>query len=228
MYVLVVEDDVKMAALLQRGLTDEGLLADVAETGERALQMASETAYDAVVLDRMLPGMDGVTVCRRLRDTGRLVPIIMLTALGAPGERIAGLDAGADDYLSKPFVFAELLARLRALSRRPPLAESSTLRAGDITLNSATRRVMRGHAEIHLSAREFALLHAFMRRPGQVLSRRDLLAECWGGAEGRSNVVDTYVRHLREKLDRPFGADSLETVRGAGYRLRGDRGSHTG
>jgi two-component system OmpR family response regulator len=223
MRVLVVEDDVKMASLLRRGLLEEGLAADVARTGDDALWMAEATEYDAIVLDVMLPGADGFEVCRRLRESGRWSPVLMLTARDAVEDRVAGLDAGADDYLTKPFSFAELLARLRALARRAPLERPTVLEAGDLRLDPATRRAWRGEVEIGLSAKEFELLETFMRRPGEVLSRYQLLEHCWDyGYENRSNVVDVYVRYLREKIDRPFGRKSLETVRGAGYRFRGD------
>jgi two-component system, OmpR family, response regulator len=221
--VLVVEDDLKMASLLRRGLLEEGLAADVARTGDDALWMAEATEYDAIVLDVMLPGTDGFEVCRRLRESGRWSPVLMLTARDAVEDRVAGLDAGADDYLTKPFSFAELLARLRALARRAPLERPTVLEAGDLRLDPATRRAWRGDVEIGLSAKEFALLETFMRRPGEVLSRYQLLEHCWDyGYENRSNVVDVYVRYLREKVDRPFGRSSLETVRGAGYRFRGE------
>jgi two-component system OmpR family response regulator len=221
MRVLVVEDDVKMAALLRRGLVEEGLSADVARTGDDALWMAAATEYDAIVLDVMLPGSDGFEVCRRLREAGRWAPVLRLTARDAVEDRVTGLDAGADDYLTKPFSFAELLARLRALARRPPLERPAVIEVGDLRLDPATRQVWRDGTEIDLSAKEFALLETFMRRPGEVLSRYQLLEHCWDyGYENRSNVVDVYVRYLREKVDRPFGRSSLETVRGAGYRLR--------
>jgi len=221
--VLVVEDDVKMASLLRRGLLEEGLAADVARTGDDALWMAEATEYDAIVLDVMLPGADGFEVCRRLRESGRWSPVLMLTARDAVEDRVAGLDAGADDYLTKPFSFAELLARLRAIARRAPLERPTVLEAGDLRLDPATRRAWRGDVEIGLSAKEFALLETFMRRPGEVLSRYQLLEHCWDyGYENRSNVVDVYVRYLREKIDRPFGRKSLETVRGAGYRFKGE------
>jgi two-component system OmpR family response regulator len=221
MRVLVVEDDVKMAALLRRGLAEEGLAADVARTGHDAVWMAAATDYDAIVLDVMLPGSTGFEVCRRLREAGRWAPVLMLTALDSVEDRVAGLDSGADDYLTKPFSFAELLARLRALTRRPPLERPPVLEVGDLRLDPATRQVWRGEAEIHLSAKEFALLETFMRRPGEILSAYQLLEHCWDyGYENRSNVVAVYVRYLREKIDRPFSRRSLETVRGAGYRLR--------
>jgi two-component system, OmpR family, response regulator len=221
MRVLVVEDEVKMAGLLRRGLREEGLAADVARTGDDALWMARATEYDVIVLDVMLPGADGFEVCRRLREDGVWPQVLMLTARDAVGDRVTGLDAGADDYLTKPFSFAELLARLRALARRPPLERPAILEVGDLRLDPATRRVWRGDVEIQLSAKEFAVLETFMRRPGQVLSRYQLLEHCWDyGYENRSNVVDVYVRYLRDKVDRPFGRESLETVRGVGYRLR--------
>jgi two-component system, OmpR family, response regulator len=173
------------------------------------------------VLDVMLPGIDGFETCRRLRDDGVWSPVLMLTARDAVEDRVAGLDGGADDYLVKPFSFAELLARLRALARRGPVDRPTVLEVGELRLDPATRQVWRGNAEISLSAKEFALLEAFMRRPGEVLSRYQLLEHAWDYAyENRSNVIDVYVRYLREKVDRPFGAKSIETVRGAGYRLR--------
>jgi two-component system OmpR family response regulator len=220
MRILIVEDQVKMASLLRRGLREEGLAADVARSGDDAIWMARATEYDAIVLDVMLPGADGFEVCRRLREAGTWSPVLMLTARDAVEDRVEGLDAGADDYLTKPFSFAELLARLRALVRRPPLERPTELEVGDLRLDPASRRVWRGETEVHLSAKEFALLETFMRRPGEVLSRYHLLEHCWDhGYENRSNVVDVYVRYLREKIDRPFGRTSLETVRGMGYRL---------
>jgi two-component system OmpR family response regulator len=225
MRVLIVEDEVKLAGLIRRGLKDEGLLADVAVKGEDALWMAGATDYDAIVLDVMLPGIDGFEVCRRLRADGIWSPVLMLTARDAVEDRVAGLDGGADDYLVKPFSFAELVARLRALARRGPVERPSILEAGDLQLDPAARRVRRGDTEIELSAKEFQLLETFMRRPGQVLDRFQLLEHAWDDEyENRSNVVDVYVRYLREKVDRPFGVESLETVRGAGYRLRADGG----
>jgi two-component system OmpR family response regulator len=223
--VLIVEDEVKMAALLRRGLVAEGISADVAIRGEDALWMAAATEYDAIVLDVMLPGIDGFEVCRTLRGEGVWSPIVMLTARDAVSDRVAGLDGGADDYLTKPFSFAELLARLRALVRRGPVERPTELVAGDLRLDPASRRVWRGEAEIELSAKEFALLETFMRRPGTVLSRFELLEHAWDyDYENRSNIVDSYVRFLRRKIDRPFGTRSIETVRGAGYRMREDGG----
>ena len=221
MRVLIVEDEIKMAGLLRRGMRGEGIAADVAGRGEDALWMAEATGYDAIVLDIMLPGIDGLEVCRRLRGAGVWAPILLLTARDGVGDRVAGLDGGADDYLIKPFAFAELLARLRALVRRGTVERPVELRAGDLRLDPATKRVRRGTAEIALSAKEFALLETFMRRPGQVLSRYALLEHAWDyDYENRSNVVDSYVRFLRRKIDQPFGTDTIETVRGSGYRLR--------
>ncbi len=225
MRILVVEDEQKMAGLLQRGLAGEGIAADIAGTGEDALWMAASTSYDAVLLDVSLPGIDGVETCRRLRAKDIWVPVLMLTARDGIEDRVAGLDGGADDYLLKPFAFTELLARLRAVIRRRPAERPTTLRVGDLTLDPAARSVARGEIPIALSAREFALLEAFMHNPGRVLSRFDLLESVWdGGYENRSNVVEVYVRYLREKIDRPFDVSSIETVRGAGYLLRPDGG----
>ena len=223
--MLVVEDDVKMAAAIRRGLRFEGIVVDLAEGGEEAIRLVGATEYDAVLLDVMLPDVDGFETCRRLRSQGVWVPILMLTARDAVEDRVHGLDAGADDYLTKPFSLAELLARLRALARRGPVERPTVLEVGDLRLDPATHEVWRGDHEIELSAREFALLETFMRRPGQVLSQLQLLEAAWDlGYEQRSNVVEVYVRYLREKIDRPFGLKSLETVRGAGYRLRKDGG----
>jgi two-component system OmpR family response regulator len=221
--ILVVEDSLKMANLLRRGLVEEGHAVDVARTGTDAVWMAQAAEYDAIVLDVMLPELDGFEVCRRIRAEGVWAPVLMLTARDAVEDRVSGLDAGADDYLPKPFSFAELLARLRALVRRGTAERPAVLEVGDLRLDPATRQVWRGATEVGLSAKEFALLETFMRRPGEVLTRYQLLEHAWDYAyENRSNVVDVYVRYLREKIDRPFGRESLETVRGVGYRLRRD------
>ena len=223
MRVLVVEDEPKMASLIRRGLREEGMAVDLADRGEDAVWMAGATDYDALVLDVMLPGIDGFETCRRLRAGGVRSPVLMLTARDGVEDRVEGLDGGADDYLGKPFAFAELLARLRALARRGPVERPVLLEVGDLRLDPAAHRVRRGDAEISLSAKEFQLLEVFMRRPGEVLSRFQLLEGAWDNEyENRSNVVDVYVRYLREKVDRPFGRDSIETVRGVGYRLRRD------
>jgi two-component system OmpR family response regulator len=225
MRVLIVEDEAKLANLLRRGLAKEGIAADVLGNGEDALWRATATEYDAIVLDVMLPGMDGMEVCRRLRADGVAAPILMLTARDSVSDRVAGLDRGADDYLTKPFSYAELLARLRALFRRGPAERPPELAVGELRLDPATRRAWRGEDEVELSPKEFAVLETFMRRPGEVLSRFQLLEHAWDYEyENRSNVVDAYVRLLRRKIDRPFGVRSIETVRGAGYRLREDGG----
>jgi two-component system OmpR family response regulator len=201
------------------------MVTDLASTGEDALWMAAATPYDVVVLDVMLPGIDGFAACRRLRDEGVWAPVLILTARDAVEDRVAGLDGGADDYLAKPFSFAELSARLRALARRGPVERPAILRVGDLHLDPATRRVGRGEVDISLSTKEFVLLATFMRRPGEVLDRLTLLEKAWDAAyDNRSNVIDVYVGYLREKIDRPFGVQSIETVRGAGYRLRPDGG----
>jgi two-component system OmpR family response regulator len=221
MRVLVVEDHAKMAALITRGLRKEGMAVDVAADGEQALWRAEATEYDAIILDLMLPGIDGFEVCARLRADGVWAPILMLTARDAVRDRVAGLDRGADDYLTKPFSYAELLARLRALVRRGGVERPAQLRVGDLRLDPARRQAWRGDTEILLSAKEFSILETFMRRPGEVLSRFQLLEHAWDyDYENRSNVVDSYIRLLRRKIDRPFGVETIETVRGAGYRLR--------
>jgi two-component system OmpR family response regulator len=221
MRVLVVEDEAKMARLVKRGLEEEGIAVDVADRGEDAVWMAGSTEYDVVVLDVMLPGLDGFEVCRRLRADEVWTPVLMLTARDAVEDRVAGLDGGADDYLVKPFSFEELLARLRALARRGSAERPAVLEAGDLQLDPATRRATRGDTEIALSQKEYALLETLMRRPGVVLSRLQLLEHAWDDTyENRSNVIDVYIRYLREKIDRPFGTDTIETVRGVGYRLR--------
>jgi two-component system OmpR family response regulator len=219
--VLVVEDERKLGELLGRGLREEGYAADVADRGEAALWMARAVDYDAIVLDLMLPGVDGYEVCRRLRRDGVWTPVLMLTARDAIEDRVSGLDSGADDYLTKPFSFDELLARIRALARRAPAERPAVLQVGELRLDPAAHKAWRGDHELDLSVKEFALLEAFMRRAGIALTRTKLLDAAWDLAfESRSNVVDVYVRYLRQKIDRPFGTDSIETVRGVGYRMR--------
>ena len=219
--VLVIEDEAKLAEVVARGLREEGYAADIAGRGEDALWMAQAAAYDVILLDVMLPGADGFDVCRQLRDVGVWSPVLMLTARDAIEDRVHGLDAGADDYLVKPFSFEELLARIRALVRRAPAERPAVVEVGDLRLDPAAQRAWRGETELDLSAKEFALLELFMRRPGKVLSRAALLDGAWDIAfERRSNIVDVYVGYLRAKVDKPFGCDSLETVRGVGYRLR--------
>jgi two-component system OmpR family response regulator len=226
MRILVIEDEPKMAALLRRGLTEEGYAVDVVRSGTDGIWAATENPYDAIVLDVMLPDIDGFEVCRRLRTADRWAPVVMLTARDAVRDRVAGLDAGADDYLTKPFSFGELFARLRALLRRGAAERPPVLRVGDLTLDPAEHRVARGNIEVRLTAKEFALLEYLMRRAGEVLSRTRLIEHVWDfGYDGDSNVVDVYVRYLRDKIDRPFGRSTIETIRGSGYRLRTDGGA---
>jgi two-component system OmpR family response regulator len=225
MRLLVVEDDVKMASLLKRGLEREGYAVDLAADGTQAIWAATEFPYDGVVLDAMIPAPDGFEVCRHLRQAGKWMPVVMLTARDAVEDRVRGLDAGADDYLPKPFAFAELFARLRALLRRTPGERPPTLEAGDLQLDPAAKTVQRGTIEVSVSAKEFALLELLLRHKGDVLSRTNILDHVWDFAyDGTSNVVDVYVRYLRDKIDRPFGRHAIETVRGSGYRLRPDGG----
>ncbi|WP_406027681.1 response regulator transcription factor [Nocardioides sp. NBC_00850] len=220
MRVLLVEDEEKLAALVARGLTERGGVVDSVTTGTQALASAREGEYDVMLLDVMLPDIDGFEVCRRLRAARVWTPILMLTARTAVVDRIAGLDSGADDYLAKPFAFQELLARMRALARRGPVPRPAVLEAAGLRMDPAARRVWRGPTELSLSTRELILLEALMRRPDQVLTREKLLALAWGDhPDVTSNVVDVYVRYLRAKIDRPFGMSTLQTVRGVGYRL---------
>jgi two-component system, OmpR family, response regulator len=221
MRVLVVEDELRMARLLKRGLEEDGYAVDLAANGTDAVWQAGEFGYDAVLLDVMLPGLDGVEVCRQLRAAGRWTPVLMLTARDTVDDRVRGLDAGADDYLAKPFSFAELSARVRALIRRGAVERPTELVVGGLRLDPATRRAWRDDTELTLSTKEFALLELFLRHPGQVLTRSRILEHVWDFAyDGVSNVVDQYVLYLRRKIDRPFDVEQLETVRGAGYRLR--------
>jgi two-component system OmpR family response regulator len=225
MRVLVVEDEPKIAALLRRGLSEEGHPTDVATSGEDALWMSQSHEYDAIVLDVMLPNIDGFETCRRMREGGVWTPVLMLTARNAIEDRVAGLDVGADDYLAKPFSFDELLARLRALQRRGGSERPSVVEVGPLVLDPASREVRRDGVVVALSAKEFALLEALMRHPGEVLSRYRLLEQAWDREyDNRSNIVDVYISYLREKLDRPFSTHMIETVRGVGYRLRADGG----
>ncbi len=220
MRVLVVEDEPRMAALVERVLREEGATVDVTASGEDAVWMAASTPYEAVVLDVMLPDLDGFAVCRRLREQDVWTPVLMLTARDAIADRVTGLDVGADDYLLKPFAVDELLARLRALVRRGAQVRPAILQVGDLRLDPAAGRAWCREDELSLAPKEFAMLEAFMRRPGELLTRDALLGLVWDHAyENRSNVVDVYVRYLREKVDRPYGRASLQTVRGRGYRL---------
>jgi len=220
MRVLVVEDDPKLGPVLVRGLATDAIAADLVTTGREAIVRAGATDYTVIVLDVMLPDLDGFQVCRALRDDNTFAPVLMLTARDAVDDRVQGLDSGADDYLVKPFSFVELLARVRAMSRRGPIQRTVMLEVGDLRLDSARHQVWRGDSPIDLSRKEYAILEALMRHAGDVLSRFDLLEQVWGyDYENRSNIVEVYIRYLREKIDRPFGRNTLQTVRGVGYRV---------
>ena len=222
MRVLVVEDEARMARLIKRGLEEEGHAVDVGADGPEGFWLATENNYAAIVLDVMLPGFDGFELCRKLRSAGDWTPVLMLTARDAVDDRVRGLDAGADDYLVKPFSLLELGARLRALARRDDRARPAVLTAGDLRLDPASKRAWRGETELQLSPKEFALLELFLRHPGSVLTRSQILEAAWDFAyDGTSNVVDQYVTYLRRKIDTPFGRHDIETVRGMGYRLAG-------
>jgi two-component system, OmpR family, response regulator len=226
MRLLVVEDSPKMANLLRRGLTEEGYAVDIALTGEDGVWLATETAFDAIVLDVALPDVDGFEVCRRLRGAGRWSPLLMLTARDAVADRVRGLDAGADDYLVKPFAFEELFARLRSLVRRGPRVRPAVLEVGDLILDPAAHEVRRGDRVIDLTPKEFALLQYLMSHPDEALTRARLLEHVWDFAfDGDPHVVDVYIGYLRDKIDRPFDRRAIQTVRGVGYRLRDDRAS---
>lgn len=221
MHLLIVDDEPKVVALLKRALERDGHTLEVATTGDDALAAAREANYDALILDVMIPAPDGLEVCRTLRKDGNWTPVLLLTGRGAVEDRVTGLDAGADDYLPKPFSLTELSARLRAITRRAEQSEADVLQVGDILLDPAGHRVTRNGTPVDLTPKEFALLELFMRRRGEVLSRSAILDHVWDFAyQGGSNVVDVYVRYLRDKIDRPFGERSIETVRGVGYRLR--------
>ena len=223
MRVLVVEDDPKLGPVLVRGLATDAIAADLVTTGREAIIRAGATDYTVIVLDVMLPDLDGFQVCRALREDNTFAPVLMLTARDAIDDRVQGLDSGADDYLVKPFSFVELLARVRAMSRRGPIERTVMLEVGDLRLDSARHQVWRGDTPIDLSRKEYAILEALMRHAGDVLSRFDLLEQVWGyDYENRSNIVEVYIRYLREKIDRPFGRQTLQTVRGVGYRVCAD------
>jgi two-component system, OmpR family, response regulator len=223
MRVLVVEDDPKLGPVLVRGLATDAIAADLVTTGREAIIRAGATDYTVIVLDVMLPDLDGFQVCRALRDDNTSAPVLMLTARDAIDDRVQGLDSGADDYLVKPFSFVELLARVRAMSRRGPIQRTVMLEVGDLRLDSARHQVWRGDTPVDLSRKEYAILEALMRHAGDVLSRFDLLEQVWGyDYENRSNIVEVYIRYLREKIDRPFGRNTLQTVRGVGYRVCAD------
>lgn len=225
MRVLVVDDEVRLAAALRRGLEAEGIAVDVAHTGTDGLWLARENDYDVLVLDIMMPGMSGYALCRTLRDSGDGTPILMLTAKDGDWDQIEALDTGADDYLTKPFSFAVLLARLRALVRRGSRERPVVLEAGDLRVDPASRKVWRGDAAIALTSREFSVLEFLVRRKGEAVSKADILGNVWDfDFDGDPNIVEVYIRHLRNKVDRPFGRAAIETLRGAGYRLDGHGG----
>jgi two-component system OmpR family response regulator len=223
--ILVVEDEKRLAAGLRNGLEAEGFAVDVALSGTDGLWLAREEPYDAIVLDIMLPEVNGYEICSTLRDEGMWTPILMLTARVGETDEVQALDSGADDYLSKPFSYAVLVARLRALLRRGARERPAVLEAGDLRLDPAARRAWRGEVELDLTARELSLLEFLLRRRGEVLSKTDILAHVWDyDFEGDPNIVEVYVGHLRNKLDRPFARRAIETLRGAGYRLAADGG----
>ena len=225
MRILVVEDETRLAVGLRNGLEAEGFAVDIAADGTDGLWMAQEHPYDAIVLDLMLPGTNGFKVCATLRAEGVWTPILVLTAKDGEWDQVEALDAGADDYLTKPFSYAVLLARLRALLRRGAQERPTVLEAGDLGFDPAAQRVWRGDTEVALTPRERSLLEYLLRRQGEVVSKREVLAHVWDyDFEGDPNIVEVYVRHLRNKLDRPFGRESIQTVRGAGYRLAADGG----
>lgn len=220
MRILVVDDEVRLVDGVRRGLEAEGFAVDVAANGVDGLWMAQEHGYDAIVLDIMMPGMNGYAVCERLRAEGDWTPILMLTAKDGEWDEVEALDTGADDFLSKPFSYAVLVARLRSLVRRGVRERPVVLEAGDLRLDPATKRVQRGDTEIDLTSRELAVLDYLMRNVGDVVSKRQVLENVWDvDFEGDPNIVEVYVRHLRNKVDRPFGRASIETLRGSGYRL---------
>jgi DNA-binding response OmpR family regulator len=225
MRVLVIEDEARLAAGLRRGLAAEGFAVDIALNGVDGLWLARENPYDVIVLDIMLPGINGYKICQTLRTDGIWTPILMLTAKDGEWDQVEALDTGADDYLIKPFSFAVLVARLRSLLRRGAPERPAVLAAGDLRLDPATKRVWRGSDQLDLTAREFALLEFLLRRRGEVVSKREILAHVWSDDfEGDPNIIEVYVRHLRNKLDRPYGRSAIETVRGLGYRLATDGG----
>jgi two-component system, OmpR family, response regulator len=223
MRILVIEDEKPLAAALRRGLEAEGAGVDIAHSGTDGLWMARENPYDALVVDIMLPGVNGFQICERLRAEGDWTPILVLTAKDGELDEAEALDVGADDYLTKPFSYVVLQARLRALLRRGAKERPAVLSAGDLTLDPATRRCRRGSVEIELTSREFSVLEYLLRRAGEVLSKREILDHVWDyDFEGDPNIVEVYIRYLRNKVDRPFGRRTIETVRGAGYRMSGD------
>ncbi len=220
MRILLVDDEVRLADGIRRGLEAEGMVVDVAHNGADGLAMGVDGDYDAIVLDVMMPGMSGYRVCQALRGDGVWTPVLFLTAKDGEWDEVEGLDTGGDDWLTKPFSYPVLLARLRALVRRGGRERPATLEAGDLRLDPAARRVFRGDTEVQLTARELAVLDFLMRRRGEVVTKREVIANVWGDDfDGDANIVEVYVGHLRSKIDRPFGRDAIQTVRGTGYRL---------
>jgi two-component system OmpR family response regulator len=222
MRVLIAEDDADTAGFVAHGLGDAGHVVTHAASGEDALHLGITETFDVIVLDRMLPGLDGVEILRRWRGAGVATPVLMLTALGGITDRVSGLDAGADDYLVKPFAFAELTARLAALNRRPPISDAVTrLEVGDVAIDAMKREVRRGAREIHLQPREFALLEVLMRHAGKVVTRTMFLEQVWGfHFDPQTNIVESHLSRLRSKLNSGFATDPIETLRGIGYRMR--------
>lgn len=225
MRILLVDDEVRLADGIRRGLEAEGMVVDVAHDGVTGLDRARDGDYDAVVLDVMMPGMSGYRVCQALRAEGDWTPVLFLTAKDGEWDEVEGLDTGGDDWLTKPFSYPVLVARLRALVRRGARERPAVLEAGDLRLDPAARRVFRGDDEITLTARELAVLDFLLRRRGEVVTKREVIANVWGADfEGDANIVEVYIGHLRSKIDRPFGREAIQTVRGAGYRLSGTGG----
>ncbi|MDN6325475.1 MAG: response regulator transcription factor [Corynebacterium sp.] len=225
MRILLVDDEKRLADGVRRGLEAEGMVGDVAHDGASGLDLASDADYDVIVLDVMMPGMNGYRVCQALRADGDHTPVLFLTATDGEWDEVEGLDTGGDDWLTKPFSFPVLIARIRALARRGARERPATLQAGDLTLDPAARQAFRGDQEITLTAREMAVLDFLLRRRGEVVTRREIIANIWGDSfTGDANIIEVYVGHLRAKVDRPFGRQAIETVRGVGYRLSGTGG----
>jgi DNA-binding response OmpR family regulator len=225
MRVLVIEDDERLAAALHKGFVAEGFAVDVAHNGTDGLWMARDNPYDAIVMDIMLPKLNGFKICETLRHEKIWTPILMLTAKDGEWDQVEALDSGADDYLTKPFSYAVLLAHVRALVRRGMQERPPVLEVGDLSLDPATKRTSRGEVEVELTARELSVFECLMRRAGEVLSKREILQHVWDyDFDGDPNIVEVYIRHLRNKVDRPFERESIETIRGLGYRLKADGG----
>ncbi len=223
MRILIVEDEIRMAKLIRQGLEEDGYAVDVVGNGKDVLPWVQSVAYDAILLDIMLPGMDGIQVCQQLRANGYQVPILMLTARDTLRDKVTGLDSGADDYLLKPFAIEELTARVRALTRREGTLKDPQLRVADLSLDTVGKRVQRGGTFITLTAKEYAILEIFMRHPGQILSRDQLIEKVWNlDFDAESKLIETYIYSLRKKLDQGNATKLIHTVRGLGYRIGGD------